>query len=114
MRILIIDDDQDFADGLAEMLDVFGHETGTAYTANEGVGLAGDERFDLALIDIGLAGRNGADCARKIRETEPELTCVLMTGYSADALTKMGVSAADFAILRKPIKLEHLERYLAG
>jgi two-component system CheB/CheR fusion protein len=111
MRILVVDDNVDFADGMAEMLAMFGHDTQTAYSCGGGIAAA-TGNFDLALIDVGLGDRNGTECARALRKLSETVVCVLMTGYSADALAQMGISVDEFEILRKPIKPEDLEPYL--
>lgn len=112
MKILVVDDDVDFADGMAEMLALFGHGTVTAYSCDSCIAAAGWETFELALIDVGMAGRNGAECARELANLNKTVTCVLMTGYSSDALARMGVSVDEFTILRKPVKPEDLAPYL--
>jgi len=112
MKILVVDDDVDFADGMAEMLALFGHDVNTAYSCDNGIAAADKKEFRLALIDVGLGDRNGAECARGLKEICESVTCVLMTGYSADALAKMGVPAGEYDILRKPVKPEDLARYL--
>ena len=112
MKILVVDDDVDFADGITEMLTLFGHDVNTAYSCDGGIAAADKQEFGLALIDVGLADRNGAECARDLKNLRETVTCVLMTGYSADALAKMGVPASEFDILRKPVKPEGLARYL--
>ena len=112
MKILVIDDDIDFADGMAEMLTLFGHAVHSAYNCDDGLAAAADGPFDLALVDIGLAGRNGADCARELAELGSAANCILTTGYSADALKNMGISVEEFTVLRKPIKPGDLAPYL--
>lgn len=112
MKILVIDDDVDFADGMAEMLSLFDHDVHTAYSCEGGITAAGKGQFDLALIDVGLNDRNGAECAREIRKLSKTTAFVLVTGYSTDALTQMGISVKEFDILRKPVKLEDLEPFL--
>lgn len=112
MKILVVDDDVDFADGMAEMLELFGHELRTAYSCGEGIAMAEKEPVDLAFIDVGLDDRSGTECARGIQKSNSGAVCVLTTGYSADALTRMGISTNDFTVLRKPIKTEDLDPYL--
>ena len=112
MKILVIDDDVDFADGMAEMLTLFGHDADTAHSCNDAVAAARAKPFELALIDVGLAGRNGAECARDLQKMSNEISCVLMTGYSADVLARMGILPNEFGILRKPVKPEDLAPYL--
>lgn len=112
MNILVVDDDVDFADGMSEMLSLIGHEVRTAYSCDEGVEAAKGASLDLALIDVGLAERTGPECADAIREFSESTVCVLTTGYSVDALKRMGISTDSFTVLRKPIKPEELEPYL--
>lgn len=112
MKILVVDDDMDFADGMAEMLGLFLHDVHTAYSCEGGITAAGKGQFDLALIDVGLNDRNGAECARELRKFNKNIACVLVTGYSTDALTRMGISVEEFDILRKPVKLEDLGPFL--
>lgn len=112
VAVLVIDDDRDFADGLAEMLDLLGYRTVTAYSAADGVEIALNERIGLVLIDIGLPGRNGAECAADIAAVAPDANCVLMTGYNAETISRMGVQAGALTILRKPLKPEDLSRVL--
>jgi DNA-binding response OmpR family regulator len=112
MRILVVDDDMDFADGMAEMLTLFGHDVHTAYSCDDGISAIGKGPFDLALIDVGLHDRNGAECARELRKISKATACVLVTGYSTDALAQKGISVEEFDILRKPVKLEDLSPFL--
>lgn len=112
MKILVVDDDVDFADGLADMLSVLGHDVRTAYSYLAGLAMADGSGFTLAMVDIGLAGRDGADCARELQTRLPELECVLMTGYSISTLEKTAHSTAGFTVLRKPLKMKDITRFL--
>ncbi len=112
MRALVVDDDRDFADALADMLELFGVEAKAVYNCDEAFAVSKEESFGLALVDVGLASTNGVDCARELRRMLPGVTCVLMSGYSAAAIVEMGVSAEEFATLHKPIRPEELAPYL--
>ncbi len=112
MNILVVDDDVDFADGLAEMLVVLGHEARAAYSCQDGLTMAAGSGFALAMVDIGLAGRDGADCARELQARQPKLKCVLMTGYSISTLEKTAYSTAGFTVLRKPLRMKDITRFL--
>jgi len=67
-RILVVDDDRNVADGLAEMLRFTGHDTQVAYGGHEGVAAAEAFHPDMILMDIGMPELNGYEACRKIRE----------------------------------------------
>lgn len=114
MRILVVDDDRDFADGMAEMLAIFEHEVITAYSCDDAVLTADRQSFDIALMDIGLGDRLGTDCAREIMKHCSVQDCILVTGYSAEALRNMDIAVAGFTVLRKPINPDELLAHLTG
>lgn len=67
-RILVVDDDQDAADSLAEYLTrVVGHRVEFAYEGQEALGLARNFRSDVVLLDIGLPGKSGYEVAERLR-----------------------------------------------
>lgn len=112
LSVLIVDDDVDFADGAAEVLELRGHLVELAHTGEDGVEAFGRKRFDVALIDIGLPGMNGVECLTRIRQIDPGARCFLMTGYSADQIAEQGIEAGAIEILTKPVEPYELLRRL--
>jgi DNA-binding LytR/AlgR family response regulator len=67
-------------------------------------------RFQLAISDIVMAGSmDGVGLARALRQRQPDLPIVLVTGYSSSATA----AELEFAVLRKPFELSHLSRAIA-
>jgi DNA-binding response OmpR family regulator len=114
LRILIVDDDQDFADGLMEVFELDGHHPVMTHSGKDAISAIESGVFDVALIDIGLPDMNGAECLRAIREFRPDLPCFLLTGYSAEDVAKQGIEAGAMEILTKPIDPDALSRRLAA
>ena len=114
MNILIVDDDEDFADGMAEVLELDGHRVDIANTRNGGLESAAGKGYDAALIEIGLPDGNGVECLVAIKRLRPETQCFLMTGYSADHIAKQGIEEGALDILTKPIEVAELSRRLAA
>jgi PAS domain S-box-containing protein len=111
-RILIIDDDRDFAAGLNNLLTVTGYEVAAAH----GPGDAHDvlQRFEaeVVLLDIRLERGSGLDLIAPLKEAHPGLVIVITTGY-ADMTTAIGAlrqGAYDF--LRKPFDPDQLSATL--
>ncbi|MBE9553435.1 MAG: response regulator [Proteobacteria bacterium] len=113
LRILIVDDDEDFADGLMEIFELDGHEPAMAHSGRDAIGAVENGIFDVVLIDIGLPDMNGAECLRTIRTIRPDLPCFLLTGYSAEDVANQGIEAGAIEILTKPIDPDTLSRRLA-
>jgi signal transduction histidine kinase/CheY-like chemotaxis protein len=82
-RILVVDDQVDTAQSLAELLGIWGHEIRIAYDGLTALELMHAFHPDIVLLDIGLPVMNGYEVARRMRET-PELAdtlLVALTGY---------------------------------
>ncbi len=113
-RLLIVDDDEDFGDSLAEALEMHGHEVDTTTSGEDGIAAAGRTNYDAILMDVALPGLNGVDSLLAILETNPETRCFLMTGYSADHLAARAIEAGAIEVLTKPLDPDELARRLAA
>jgi CheY-like chemotaxis protein len=82
-RILVVDDNRDAAESLAELLSISGHEVRTAYDGPGAILAAHSFSPDAIVLDIGLPGFDGHEAARKLRsvkETENALL-IALTGW---------------------------------
>jgi len=85
-RILVVDDNEDSADTLTQLLEIMGHEVKTGYDGEQAVALAESMRPDVALLDIGMPKLNGYDACRCIRGQEwaQEMVIVALTGWGQE------------------------------
>ena len=84
-RILLVDDNRDAAEMLAELLRAAGHEVVVAYDGPSALGVLPDFKPDVALLDIGLPVMDGYDLARKLRRALPEPPrLIAITGYGQE------------------------------
>lgn len=111
-KLLIVDDDRDFADSLADVLRIFGHRADVRYTGEAAVQAASQECYDAILMDVGLPGLNGSECLSRIMQSSPGLRCFLLTGYSAQHIAEMGIETDGIEILTKPIDPDKLVQRL--
>jgi len=81
-RVLVVDDDSDFADSMAEVLESHGYRTATAYSG--AAALREMESFNphVALIDMRLGAERGTELIERMRAQRPDLVCILMTAYA--------------------------------
>ena len=113
-RLLVIDDDRDFAGGLALALGLDGHAVDVAADGKRGIQAARDTAYDFVFIDVGLPDMSGVDVLRQVKRIDPTTRCLLLTGYSAEQLLEQGINAGAAEILTKPIDVDDVLRLVAA
>ena len=105
-RVLVVDDNPDTAETLAEILRFDEHEVSVAYDGPGALALAQKQHFDLAFLDIGLPVMDGYELARKIRDLKggDELVLVAVTGYGRNADRRRSEAAGFNGHLVKPVE----------
>jgi signal transduction histidine kinase len=105
--VLLVEDNEDVAAGIAAVLHTFGCEVHHEATADRALDvLNAGERFELVLSDIQMPGKlNGVDLAERVRSEWPAQKIALMTGY-ADELER--AKHIGVAILAKPFDIDEL------
>lgn len=109
-RVLIIEDDPDFRDSLAEVLGRHGYRALRAGDCASGLRQAADA--DVVVTDVRLPDGSGLELLEKAREKSPSLQVIVMTGYGSikDAVDAMRRGAATY--LTKPFEMEELLLHL--
>lgn len=105
LRILVIDDHQDSAHGLAELLRLRGHEVDVVFEGREGVTQARLLRPDLVISDLGLPEMDGYDVARTLR-ADPDtqaLRLIALSGYGDATAVERALAAGFNHHLTKPV-----------
>ncbi|MCI0526412.1 MAG: response regulator [Nitrospira sp.] len=105
-RIFIVDDDQDFAESLAEVLELQGYEVELAFSGEEAVQKFGEQNFDLTFMDVRLPGKNGVESFLEVRQLKPDAKVVMMTGHSVEQLLEQAIKNGAWAVLHKPLEME--------
>lgn len=114
IRILLIEDNQDAAETLHDLLELSGHTVEIAFSGPAGVKVAEQFHPDVVLCDIGLPGMDGYEVARLLRGN-PETAgtrLIAVTGYGQDEDRARAREAGFDLHLTKPVEPSHLERIL--
>ena len=67
IRVLLVDDDHDVADSLAEVLRLLDYDVRVAYSGEDALGIAGRYRPDVVILDVNMPGMNGLQAARQLK-----------------------------------------------
>jgi len=115
MRILIADDVADSARTLALGMEMFGHEVRTAADGMEALALALEFQPDLAILDIGMPGRDGYEVARRIRGSPLGQSVVLiaLTGWGQREDVEQAMRAGFDRHMTKPADFAALQQIIA-
>ncbi|WP_417230890.1 response regulator transcription factor [Brevundimonas sp.] len=103
--LLIIDDDDDLREALAEQLAL--HEefrTVQATNATDGIRLGREVRADLILLDVDLPDMDGRDACRELRKAGVTTPIILLTGQTSEADTVQGLEAGANDYVTKPFR----------
>jgi len=100
-RILLIDDDQELCEMLAEFLATEGFEVGMAHDGNAGAARAREDGWDAIVLDVMMPGMNGFDVLRQLR---PEVTTpvLMLTARGEDLDTVVGLELGADDYVAKP------------
>lgn len=113
VTVLVVDDNQDLAENIAEILGLRGYAALIATSAEEALPRALAEHLDLLVTDFRLPGMSGAELVRLLREKRHDLRAVVISAYTDD-LTIAAARSAGADFLPKPVDLGALARLLSA
>ncbi|RJR25516.1 MAG: response regulator [Desulfobacteraceae bacterium] len=107
-KVLLVDDEKEFVDALADRMRLRDMNVSTAGSAKEALKKVEDETFDAIVLDLRMPEMNGIEFLKTVRKKHPELQIIMLTGYGKvqDSVEAMKLGAMDF--LEKPADLDLL------
>lgn len=106
MTILLVDDDPDLREALAEQLTTIAEfQVKEARTALEGVDMAQGSDISLILLDVDLPDLDGREACKMMRSKGVKSPIIMLTGQSSEADTVLGLDAGANDYVSKPFKL---------
>jgi two-component system response regulator HydG len=108
LRILVVDDNPEFCQNLADILQEKGWEVATAYDGFKALESVKQSGFDLVLIDIKMPVMNGVETFKKMKEIAPGTPVIMMSAYAVEELIREALHEEVFGFLKKPVDFEKL------
>lgn len=106
--ILIVDDNQDLADGLAMVLEDENFQVSLAYNGTDAISKFNTGNFDIVFLDVKLPDISGVEVFQSIHEKDPGAKVIMMTGFRIEQVLAEVVENGDVEILRKPFEIKHV------
>lgn len=101
-RVLIVDDDVDHAESLADVLEMRGHPVELAHSGEDAIDCFRSGVFDLVLLDVKLPGMNGVETFLELKKIRPAARVMMMTGFSLEQLIAQAIENGALGVLYKP------------
>lgn len=113
-RVLLVDDNIDAAESLAQLLELSGHQVRTAADGNNAVKMAQEFLPEVVFCDLGLPGMSGYDVARELRllPAGQDIVLAALTGYGQPSDREKTARAGFDAHLVKPVDPSVIESFL--
>lgn len=114
--ILLVEDEDDLRDVGASILSALGHRVLTAVDGDDAVRVFSLHRHDihLVLLDINMPNKDGAQALAEMKQIDPQVMAVIVTGFAEEAQSKAFQDPNVFATLRKPYTMKKLQQTLSA
>jgi len=101
-NLLIVDDETIVRDSLGKWFGKEGYNVASADSARDALGKMAGQRFDLALVDIKMPGTDGVELQKRMREVDPEMIVIMMTGYASVETAVAALKNGAYDYVAKP------------
>jgi DNA-binding NtrC family response regulator len=107
-KVLLVDDEAEFLDTLAERMRHRGMQVSTSMSAEEAIRTTADGDFDVVILDLLMPGMDGIQALKALKKKRPDLQVILLTGHATvqKGIEAMKLGAMD--LLEKPADINEL------
>ncbi len=111
-RVLIVDDNKDFADVFCDILRANDYDAHSCYGGAQAIEQAKGSEFDVMFLDIMMPEMNGIETLKEIKKIRPETTVIMMTGYSVDEMVQKAIEEEAADVIYKPFDIDKVLKML--
>jgi two-component system sensor histidine kinase/response regulator len=107
-RLLVIDDEIGICEGIQRALEPEGFQVEITLDGNAGLELVRQRGYDLVLLDVKMPSISGLDLIPLIRQADPEIICIIITGYATVEMAVSAIKQGAYDFLTKPFSVDTL------
>ncbi len=107
-RILVVDDEQGIRAALGQLLEYEGYDVRTAKSAPEGLAEFEKWRPELVFMDVKMAGMDGIEALRRIKQIDPAVSVVMISGHATIQTAVEATQLGAYDILEKPLDTDRI------
>lgn len=106
--ILVVDDDQDIACNVSDILVDAGYRVDVANDGSSALELVRTNAYDIALLDYCMPDMDGASLYDQIRKIQPSMVAIMITAHAGHDGVQRAKDAGTWHVLRKPVDIRRL------
>ncbi|MEW6667025.1 MAG: response regulator [Thermodesulfobacteriota bacterium] len=107
-RILVVDDEKEFALALSERLALRGYQVNSCFSGGDAVEAVRGEEYDVVILDVAMPGMDGIETMREIKKWQPLLEVILLSGRATVETAIEGLRRGAFDYMKKPCETDEL------
>jgi CheY-like chemotaxis protein len=111
-RVLLVDDEREFAQTLSERLQMRDVGSAVAYDGESALKMVRDDEPDVMILDLKMPGIDGIEVLRRVKQTNPHVEVIILTGHGSSDDCKTCMELGAFAYLQKPVDIDALSETL--
>ncbi|MFC2085034.1 response regulator [Bacteroidota bacterium] len=108
ISVLLVDDEKDFIESLAERLEIRDFEVASATSGEEALKLIEKIDFDVIVLDVQMPGMDGIDALKKIKKLKQLPQVLMLTGHATVETAIEGMKIGAYDYLMKPTETQDL------
>ncbi len=109
-KVLIVDDEKEFLEIMSQRMTNLGMKVSTAESAEKALSILGQESFDAIVMDFQMPEMDGMEALKSIKDKNPELQIILLTGYATVEKTVEAMKIGATDLVEKPADLDALSK----
>uniref|UniRef100_A0A7C3Z9W2 Response regulator n=1 Tax=Desulfobacca acetoxidans TaxID=60893 RepID=A0A7C3Z9W2_9BACT len=108
IKVLLVDDEAQFVETLAQRLETRGFVVDTALSGDRCLAILKDKDMDVVVLDVQMPGRSGIDTLKEIKKLRPLTEVIMLTGHATVETAIEGMKLGAFDYLLKPTDIDDL------
>ncbi|MGB5289459.1 MAG: response regulator [Ignavibacteriaceae bacterium] len=108
IKVLLVDDEKDFIESLAERLQLRDFDVTTALNGNDAINLVKDSDYDVIVLDVKMPGKDGIETLKEIKNIKQLPQIIMLTGHATVESAIQGMKLGAYDYIMKPTVTEDL------
>ena len=109
-KVLVVDDEREFAQTLSERLQMRSMGAAAVYDGAEALSMVEEEEPEVMVLDLKMPGVDGLEVLRRVKAEHPNVEVIVLTGHGSREIEKECLAMGACAYLEKPVDMDTLTR----